>query len=98
MTGIRHLVELVRDGDPDEQEFGNYFVASKLEVDPLIATSADYDKAWKIAQNQWERRVQRFLREGCNIKEAEMRARLFLLRVALARLETISWPPPTPAR
>jgi len=90
---IRRLQDLRKQGTRTEQDFVRYLVASQLEQHPNAASPKDWERAWREAQNFWEKTVQDFddETEGKDLREAENRARRQLTRIAYASLDRLGW-------
>jgi hypothetical protein len=96
MRMMRTLGDLYRDpgaqGSRSPRAFVERLVTSKLEVPPDQASSMNWDRAWRDAENLWERQVQHFhhvLKR--DLSEAEERAMAHLDLLARARLAALGW-------
>jgi hypothetical protein len=60
----------------------------------LASFCKDWERAWRDAENFWEKTVQDFddKLEGNDLNEAERRARRQLTRIAYASLRRLGWP------
>ena len=94
MRRIRRLRDLHKQGTQAEQDFVRYLVASQLDKHPTTASPKDWERAWRDAENFWEKTVQDFddKLEGNDLNEAERRARRQLTRIAYASLRRLGWP------
>jgi hypothetical protein len=93
MRKIRRLRDLRKQGTQSEQDFVRYLVASQLETHPDAAGPQDWEKAWREAENFWEKTVQDFDKQlgEQDLREAERRARRQLSRIAYASLNRLGW-------
>jgi hypothetical protein len=90
---IRRLRDLRKQGTQAEQDFVRYLVASQLDTHPDAAAPEDWERAWREAQNFWEKTVQDFDKEleEKDLREAERRAQRQLSRIAHASLNRLGW-------
>jgi hypothetical protein len=80
-------------GTGAEQDFVRYLVASQLSRHPHQATEHDWEHAWRVAEDWWERTVRDIddAQGGKDLREAERLGRRQLSRIAYARLLRLGW-------
>jgi hypothetical protein len=93
MRKIRRLRDLRKQGTATEQNFVRYVVASQLDRHPDSAADCEWERAWRTAEDWWERTVSTFddAMGGQDLREAERRARRQLTRIAHASLNRLGW-------
>jgi hypothetical protein len=93
---MRRLSDLRREGAGGQQEFVRFLVASQLDCNPNNASQRDWARAWRRAEDFWERTVSEIdaALDDDDIREAEKKAIQHLRRIAYARLAALGWVAP----